>query len=105
MPRPALPAAVLALLAAAAAADAPKVDAVGVREVRGADRSVEEVSSQQPGLTVVLQVSGLQQPARYGTVVVSEAKDDAGTDLKPAQKPVGDEQPVEFPAVVRHTGN
>ena len=36
---------------------------------------------------------------------MTEAKDDAGADLKPAQRPVGDEEPVEFPGVVRHVSN
>jgi hypothetical protein len=79
----------------------PKVKTITVWEIRGTDQCPAGISSHppSPGLTVTLRVDGLDQPARHGTVIISEAKDDAGTDLKPRPGSGGGDEATEFPAV------
>jgi hypothetical protein len=92
-------------LAAVAGGEPPKVAAVGAREVRGTNRiEPDSSSSGGPGLTVTLRVEGLDQPARSGRVVVTEAKDDTGADLKPELRSGGAGEPTEFPPATRRTG-
>ena len=99
----------LAAAATAVAADKPKVEAVGAEELRTAgENGTGSSSAQEPRLTVVLRIDGLDQPARFGRVVIAEAKDDAGTDLRPkdddAEKE-GDQKLTELPNVTRPVGS
>jgi hypothetical protein len=96
---------VIALLALAAAAAAgpkpepttrPSVEVAGVSEIRGT-RKPEPGLSGPPGggVQVYLRVAGLARPARRGQVVVTEATDDAGTNLVP-RRVDGDAEPQDL---------
>ncbi len=99
--------ATLVFTVSAVATEKPQVEAVGAAEVRTTGESDAGSSTRpDPGLTVVLRVNGLDQPARFGRVVVTEAKDDAGTDLikDDSSKRGDDEKITELPNVTRPAG-
>jgi hypothetical protein len=90
-------------VAAAAAEKPPQVQSAGAREVRTTGESKAGLSSwSETGLIVFLRVDGLDQPARLANIVLTEAKDDAGTDLLKQNGAGGDNKIItELPNVTR----
>src|SRR3954464_6593075 len=86
-------------------AGAPAVEVVGVAETRASgkyDAASEDRITR--GLTVVVRVDGVDKSARYGTVLVTQAKDDTGADLTPANKSGHDAEVARLTRVTRPAG-
>lgn len=96
----------LAWLGAGLADDKPRVTAVFLAEVReaGDERTVADEPRSKLDLTVVLRIDGLSNPARFGRVIITEAKDDVGTDLVPPRERGQAADTTELPEFTRPVG-